>query len=40
MSAQSDPESGPISPTELSQFIVAYTDKWGKVIRAAGIKAD
>jgi tripartite-type tricarboxylate transporter receptor subunit TctC len=33
-------EPFPISPTELSQFIVEYTDKWGKVIRAAGIKAD
>jgi tripartite-type tricarboxylate transporter receptor subunit TctC len=30
----------PISPTALSQFIVEYTEKWGKVIRAAGIKAD
>jgi tripartite-type tricarboxylate transporter receptor subunit TctC len=33
-------EPFPISPTELSQFIVEYTDKWGKLIRAAGIKAD
>ena len=33
-------EPFPISPTELSQFIVEYTDKWGKVIRAAGIKAE
>ena len=30
----------PISPTALRQFIVEYTEKWGKVIRAAGIKAD
>ena len=29
-----------ISPTALRQFIVEYTEKWGKVIRAAGIKAD
>jgi tripartite-type tricarboxylate transporter receptor subunit TctC len=33
-------EPFPISPTELRQFIVDYTDKWGKVIRAAGIKPD
>jgi tripartite-type tricarboxylate transporter receptor subunit TctC len=30
----------PISHTALRQFIVEYTEKWGKVIRAAGIKAD
>ena len=33
-------EPFPISPTELSQFIIDYTEKWGKVIRAAGIKPD
>jgi tripartite-type tricarboxylate transporter receptor subunit TctC len=33
-------EPFPISPTDLRQFIVEYTDKWGKVIRTAGIKAD
>jgi tripartite-type tricarboxylate transporter receptor subunit TctC len=27
------------SPTEFGKFVVEYTDKWGKVIRAAGIKA-
>jgi tripartite-type tricarboxylate transporter receptor subunit TctC len=30
----------PISPTALSQFIVESTEKWSKVLRAAGIKAD
>jgi tripartite-type tricarboxylate transporter receptor subunit TctC len=33
-------EPFPISPTELAQFIADYTEKWGKVIRAAGIKAE
>ena len=28
------------SPAEFSRFIVDYTEKWGKVIRAAGIKAE
>ena len=28
-------EPFPISPAELSQYIVEYTEKWGKVIRAA-----
>jgi len=28
------------SPAELGRFIVDYTDKWGKVIQAAGIKAE
>jgi len=28
------------SPTGFSQFIVEYTERWGKVIRAAGIKAE
>jgi tripartite-type tricarboxylate transporter receptor subunit TctC len=28
------------SPTEFSKFIVEYTEKWGNVIRAAGIKAE
>jgi len=25
---------------QLGKFIVEYTEKWGKVIRTAGIKAD
>jgi tripartite-type tricarboxylate transporter receptor subunit TctC len=28
------------SPAEFGRFIVDYTEKWGKVIRAAGIKAE
>jgi tripartite-type tricarboxylate transporter receptor subunit TctC len=28
------------SPTELSTFIVNFTEKWAKVIRAANIKAE
>jgi tripartite-type tricarboxylate transporter receptor subunit TctC len=28
------------SPVEFGQFIAEYTEKWAKVIRAAGIKAD
>ena len=28
------------SPTEFKQFMVDYTDKWAKVIREAGIKAE
>src|SRR5229473_2524517 len=28
------------SPAEIGRFIVEYTEKWGKVIRAAGIKAE
>jgi tripartite-type tricarboxylate transporter receptor subunit TctC len=28
------------SPAEFGKFIVEYTEKWSKVIRAAGIKAD
>jgi tripartite-type tricarboxylate transporter receptor subunit TctC len=28
------------SPAEFGKFIVEYTEKWGKVIRAAGIKAE
>ncbi|MGB5182547.1 MAG: tripartite tricarboxylate transporter substrate binding protein [Xanthobacteraceae bacterium] len=28
------------SPAEFGKFIVDYTEKWGKVIRAAGIKAE
>jgi tripartite-type tricarboxylate transporter receptor subunit TctC len=28
------------SPAEFGKFIVEYTDKWAKVIRAAGIKAE
>ena len=33
-------EPFPISPAELSQYIVEYTEKWGKVIRAADIKPE
>jgi hypothetical protein len=29
-----------IVPTDFGKFIVEYTEKWGKVIRAAGIKAE
>jgi tripartite-type tricarboxylate transporter receptor subunit TctC len=28
------------SPAEFGKFIVEYTEKWGKVIRGAGIKAE
>jgi tripartite-type tricarboxylate transporter receptor subunit TctC len=28
------------SPTDFGKFIVEYTEKWGKLIRAAGIKAE
>ena len=28
------------SPADLAKFIVDYTEKWGKLIRAAGIKAE
>jgi tripartite-type tricarboxylate transporter receptor subunit TctC len=28
------------SPAEFGKFIVEYTEKWSKLIRAAGIKAD
>ena len=28
------------SPAEFSKFIVEYTEKWSKVIRAAGIQAE
>jgi tripartite-type tricarboxylate transporter receptor subunit TctC len=28
------------SPAEFAQFLVAENDKWGKVIRAAGLKLD
>jgi tripartite-type tricarboxylate transporter receptor subunit TctC len=28
------------SPTEFAKFVVEYTEKWGKVIRAANIKVD
>jgi hypothetical protein len=27
-------------PAEFGKFIVGYTEKWAKVIRAANIKAD
>ena len=28
------------SPAEFGKFIVEYTEKWGRVIRAANIKPD
>jgi tripartite-type tricarboxylate transporter receptor subunit TctC len=28
------------SPAEFGKFIADYTEKWAKVIRAAGIKAE
>jgi tripartite-type tricarboxylate transporter receptor subunit TctC len=28
------------SPAEFHRFIVEFTEKWAKVIRAAGLKAD
>jgi tripartite-type tricarboxylate transporter receptor subunit TctC len=33
-------EPFPSSPADFGKFIVEDTEKWGKVIRAAGIKAD
>jgi tripartite-type tricarboxylate transporter receptor subunit TctC len=30
----------PMTPSEFGKFIADETDKWGKVIRAAGIKAE
>jgi hypothetical protein len=30
----------PTSPTDFGKFIADETDKWGKVIRAANIKAE
>jgi tripartite-type tricarboxylate transporter receptor subunit TctC len=33
-------EPFPSSPAGFGKFIVEYTEKWGKVIRAAGIKAE
>jgi tripartite-type tricarboxylate transporter receptor subunit TctC len=30
----------PGSPADFAKFIADETEKWGKVIRAAGIKAD
>ena len=33
-------EPFPSSPAQFGKFIVEYTEKWGKVIRAAGIKAE
>ena len=33
-------EPFPGSPAEFGKFIVDYTEKWGKVIRATGIKAE
>ena len=29
----------PMSRVEFGKFIVEYTEKWGRIIRAAGIKA-
>jgi hypothetical protein len=29
-----------MSPGELGRFIADYTEKWGKLIRAAGIRAE
>jgi hypothetical protein len=29
----------PMTPPEFGKFIAGETEKWGKVIRAAGIKA-
>jgi hypothetical protein len=29
-----------MSPADFEELVVAETDKWGKVIRAANIKAD
>ena len=28
------------SPAEFGKFVVEFTEKWGKVIRAAGIKGE
>jgi hypothetical protein len=33
-------EPFPSSPTEFRQFIIEFATKWGKIIRAAGIKLD
>jgi tripartite-type tricarboxylate transporter receptor subunit TctC len=33
-------EPFPNSPNDFARFVVEYTEKWGKVIRAAGIKAE
>src|SRR5262249_60471707 len=30
----------PVSPSDFGKFIAAETDKWAKVIKAAGIKAE
>ena len=30
----------PTSPIEFGEFIIEYTDKWGRVIRAANVKAE
>jgi hypothetical protein len=29
-----------LSPADLGKFVVDETEKWGKVVRAAGIKAE
>ncbi|HEY2137048.1 MAG TPA: tripartite tricarboxylate transporter substrate binding protein [Xanthobacteraceae bacterium] len=33
-------QSAPGTPAEFGSFVMAETDKWGKVVRAAGIKPD
>ena len=33
-------ETFPNSPAQFGKFIVGYTEKWAKVIRAAGVKAE
>ena len=33
-------EAFAMSPGELGRFIADYTEKWGKLIRAAGIRAE
>jgi hypothetical protein len=30
----------PMTPAEFGKLVIDETDKWGKVIRAAGIKAE
>ena len=30
----------PMTPSDFGKFIIEYTDKWGKVVRAANIKAE
>jgi tripartite-type tricarboxylate transporter receptor subunit TctC len=33
-------EPMPMTPAEFGKLVIDETDKWGKVIRAAGIKAE